>query len=165
MECRILSWQRRSGRSRLHAPNPALKRTASPPLSSALSLHFERPVWSASSDRYGPWIQPVDAHRIHAPRNLPSTASISATRLPYQLIPIIGRIPTLQHLAKHPVGIVAALVGPLAVLVLLKELGPEPMLVLVAQRAAMSVAALAAVKVAGCTLPYSPLTGSMNSIR
>ena len=73
-------------------------------------------------------------------------------RLSQELIPVIRRTPTFQHLAEHPVGIVAALVGALGVLivhprehdhfagrvvaeeqaVLLEEPRPEPMLVVVA---------------------------------
>ena len=68
-------------------------------------------------------------------------------------------MPAVQHLAEHPVGVVAALVGALGALVvdpgehdhlggrvvaeeqpvLLEELGPEPVPVLVAQGVALAV--------------------------
>ena len=71
-----------------------------------------------------------------------------------QLAPVVGRMAAFKHLAKHPVGIVAAFVGALGVLivdprehdhfagrvvaeeqaVLLEEPRPEPMLVVVANR-------------------------------
>ena len=74
-------------------------------------------------------------------------------------IPVIRRMPAFQHLAKHPVGVVAAFVGAFGVFVihpsvdnhlargvvpeeqsvLLEELGPEPVLVIVTSRPTLAV--------------------------
>ncbi|VVE50720.1 hypothetical protein PCE31106_04645 [Pandoraea cepalis] len=88
---------------------------------------------------------------------MPAEALPLGAGLGQQLVPVIRRMTTLQHFAEHPAGIVNALIGALGVLVvdpsehdhlarcvvaeeelvLLKELGPEPVLVVAAEGVAL----------------------------
>ena len=75
------------------------------------------------------------------------------------MVPIIGRLSSVQHLAEHPIGVITVFVGPLGVFVihpgvedhsargvvaeeepvLLEELSAEPMLVTLAQGLALPI--------------------------
>lgn len=112
----------------------------------------------AAGKPHGRCFRPFKPHGGNTGNRLLQPPALGA-RLGEQLVPVIRRMTSFQHLAEHPAGVVAALVGAFGVAVvdpgehdhlawrvvakeqsaLLKEFGAKPVLVLFTERTALPV--------------------------